>query len=45
MKKATVFGMLSLNAWCPEIRGIGLPQRHGEYIYDKKRNIDYEMWW
>ena len=40
-----MFGMVSLNAWCPEIGGIGLPQRHGEYIYDKKRNIDDETWW
>ena len=45
MKKGPVFGMVSLNAWCPEIGGIGLPQRHGEYIYDKKRNIDDETWW
>lgn len=36
--------MVSLNASCPEIGGIGLPQKHGEYIYDKRRNMDYEMW-
>lgn len=39
-----MFGMVSRNAWCPELGGIGLPQRHGEYIYDTKRNTDDEMW-